>query len=205
MSKNSCELIALTGGPGAGKTAVLDLIAPLLSNNVTILPEAAGIVFGGGFWRLDSPSARKAAQRAIFHIQKEMEELVRGENKWKVGLCDRGTLDGLAYWPGDESEFWSGFNTSLEKEYSRYKAVIHLRSPGLQNGYNYQNPLRIETPDEAAEIDRRIYEIWKGHPNYFSIDSSDSFQEKVDEALQVLNGLLPACCDELIVKNSETA
>lgn len=202
MSKNF-QLIALTGGPGAGKTTVLELISPILLESVAVLPEAAGIVFGGGFWRMESVQARKAAQKAIFHVQREFEDMVMNEGRWEAGLCDRGTLDGLAYWPGDEKEFWESFNTSLKQEYSRYGAVIHLRSPALRNGYNHQNPLRVETAEQAAQIDKKIYHIWKDHPGYVSIDSADSFQEKVDKALEHICSLLaPMGYDGLLAEPS---
>jgi uncharacterized protein (DUF2249 family) len=45
--------IVLTGGPGAGKTAVLELFRAAVCEHVNVLPEAAGIVFGGGFPRDD--------------------------------------------------------------------------------------------------------------------------------------------------------
>lgn len=190
MTPHNCELIALTGGPGAGKTAVLDMAKPGLADHIAILPEAAGIVFGGGFWRLDSASAKMASQRAIFHIQKEMEELVLREGKWSIGLCDRGTLDGAAYWPGSLDSFFEACATSKEREYARYKAVIHLRSPDMYQGYNYQNPLRIETAHEAKKLDEKIQAIWKDHPNYFEVPSSDSFEAKAQKALAKIFDLI---------------
>ena len=39
--------IALTGGPGAGKTAVLELMRKTLCKHVKVLPESAGIVRRG--------------------------------------------------------------------------------------------------------------------------------------------------------------
>ena len=41
------RLVVVTGGPGAGKTAVLELLRHRVCEHVVILPEAAGIVFGG--------------------------------------------------------------------------------------------------------------------------------------------------------------
>ena len=41
--------VVVTGGPGAGKTALLELIRQALCQHVRILPESAGVVFGGGF------------------------------------------------------------------------------------------------------------------------------------------------------------
>ena len=63
--------VVLTGGPGAGKTAVLELIRQSFCEHVKVLPEAAGIVFGGGFPREDELLCRRAAQRAIFYVQRE--------------------------------------------------------------------------------------------------------------------------------------
>ena len=180
------KLIVITGGPGAGKTAVLEMAKKFMQNQSTILPEAASIVFGGGFWRLPSLSAKTAAQKAIFHVQAQMENLVCEENKWQMALCDRGTLDGLAYWPKNEELFWQMSNTTMEKELSRYHAVIHLRSPSDLFGYNHENPLRIETADQSRTIDDRIADIWKKHPRYQVVLSSESFFTKAQTAIDMI-------------------
>jgi AAA domain len=91
--------VVLTGGPGAGKTALLELIRQSFCAHVKVLPEAASVVFGGGFPREDDPTCRRAAQRAIFYVQRELEIAGDSHNP-AIVLCDRGTLDGLAYWPG---------------------------------------------------------------------------------------------------------
>lgn len=192
--QNPVKLIVLTGGPGAGKTAVLELAKKQLCQHIIVLPESASIVFGGGFWRLESTTAKMAAQRAIFYIQRELEHLVLQENKWSVGLCDRGTLDGLAYWPGDESLFWDLIGTTKEKEFEKYSAIIHLRTPTLEHGYNNQNPIRIESPVEAAEIDSRIKKIWSSHPNYQEVESSENFIEKAEQAVHLILSHVPQCC-----------
>ena len=95
---HSRRRIVLTGGPGAGKTALLELIRQAFCSHVTVLPEAAGIVFGGGFPREDDDECRRAAQRAIFHVQRELEA-VGDSHSPAVVLCDRGTIDGLATGP----------------------------------------------------------------------------------------------------------
>lgn len=192
--RHATNLIVLTGGPGAGKTAVLELVRKMLCEHVAILPEAASIVFGGGFWRLDSLSARISAQRAIFHVQREMENLVRGENRWAMGLCDRGSLDGLAYWPEQEASFWNLAETSLQQEYDRYLSVIHLRSPSESHGYNKQNPLRIESARQAEDIDNKIASVWSRHPKYRVIGSSPDFLSKAKQAVEFIVNDLPECC-----------
>lgn len=191
---DSTDLIVLTGGPGAGKTAALEFVRKIFCEHAAILPEAASILFGGGFWRMESVSAKKAAQIAIYHVQKEMENLVLGEKKWTIGLCDRGTLDGHAYWPGQRDDFFNHLETALDAEYKRYNAVIHLQSPSLDTGYNHQNPIRIETAHQASEIDKKIHEIWKNHPNYFLIESKADFSEKVNLAVRAIQSFVPECC-----------
>jgi len=154
--------VVLTGGPGAGKTALLELIRQSFCSHVKVLPEAAGVVFGGGFPREDDPACRRAAQRAIFYIQRELEAAGDSHNP-AIVLCDRGTVDGLAYWPGHAEEFLSSLGTTLDSELRRYDAVIHLRTPSPEHGYNHQNPLRTESPASAAEIDTRIARAWAPH------------------------------------------
>ena len=185
--------MVLTGGPGAGKTALLELIRQSFCSHVKVLPEAAGIVFGGGFPRFDDPARRSAAQRAIFHVQRELEVIGDLDNP-AVVLCDRGTVDGLAYWPGRAEDFWSSTGTTLENELARYHAVIHLHTPTTEYGYNRQNPLRRESAALAAEIDARLASVWSTHPRRFSVDAAVDFLHKASRALEILRSEIPACC-----------
>jgi predicted ATPase len=181
----------LTGGPGAGKTAVLELVRQEFCAHVQILPEAAGIVFGGGFPRTGSLEWRRGAQRAIFFVQRELESSA-AENA-AIVLCDRGTVDGVAYWPGPES-LWESVGTTHEREMSRYDVVIHLRTPTVEGGYNHTNRLRTETAAIAAEIDVRLLEIWNGHPQRFVVPPSLDFLAKAERAIDLLKAELPDCC-----------
>ncbi len=190
------KLVVVTGGPGAGKTAVLEMAKKLLCKDAIIIPEAASIVFGGGFWRLQSLTAKASAQRAIFHVQREMENLVCEENRWKLGLCDRGTLDGLAYWPQEEKYFWEMSQSTLENELKKYYAVIHLRTPSDLFGYNHVNPLRIESSTQSHEIDEKIGSIWRQHPNYVEISSSADFLTKAQLALDKIAQFQKFCCKD---------
>lgn len=187
------RLIALTGGPGAGKTAVLEAVQGSLCPHLIALPEAASIAFGGGFPRLPGPRARMAAQRAIFAIQREVEEVVAAEGDLAVALCDRGTPDGLAYWPGTEDEFFAQVGSSRERELARYAAVIHLRVPEPDQ-YDHRNVLRTESAVEAHLVDARIEEAWRGHPVRMFVASVPTFVEKVVATVQLLRAQMPPCC-----------
>lgn len=178
--------IVLTGGPGAGKTAVLELLRAKLKSKIVLIPEAASIIFGGGFWRHNTIYSKIASQRAIFHIQKELEYVVENENNNMMAVCDRGTLDGLAYWPKNESEFWKEVKSDRECELKRYDLVIHLKTPSKSLGYNHNNPLRIESSFEAHEIDERIISAWSGHHNRIFIESRHDFIEKANEAISII-------------------
>ncbi len=184
--------IVLTGGPGAGKTAVLDMLRHELCEHVAILPESAGLVFGGGFPRSAKAEVRRAAQRAIFHVQSELETAFEADG-WSVLLCDRGALDGVAYWPGP-GDFWSELDTTRRTVLLRYDVVIHLRVPDKPH-YGHQNPLRTETVEEARAIDERILKAWEGHPRRTIIDSSSEFLDKARRALEAIKAELPPCCD----------
>ena len=190
--------VVLTGGPGAGKTAVLELIRQSFCEHVKVLPEAAGVIYGGGFPREDDPECRRAAQRAIFYVQRELENAGDSHNPTIV-LCDRGTLDGLAYWPGSVDEFWASVGSTIAEQLARYDAVIHLRTPAPEYGYNKQNPLRTESAAVAAEIDGRILQAWQAHPHRFVIESTSQFLDKAAKALEILRAEMPDCCKTHVV------
>ena len=193
--------IVLTGGPGAGKTAFLEIIKKHFCEHITVLPEAASIVFSGGFWRKDSIPGKKAAQRAIYHVQKELEQLAIEEQESAVILCDRGTIDGLAYWPCEEKLFWKELETTKEKEFSKYSAVIHLRTPSLEKGYNHSNPVRIETAKQARVIDDHIKNVWEEHPKRFLVESTRDFMEKVYKTVEIIRNEVPECCKGHMIRN----
>jgi AAA domain len=171
---------------------VLELIRLFFCRHVHPLRESASIVFGGGFPRNEGVTGRQAAQRAIFHVQRELEATHAQANA-AVVLCDRGTLDGSAYWLG-AGTLWESLGVSREAELTRYHTVIHLRTPTEPAAYEHENPLRIESQAEARAIDDRIAEAWRGHPRMFQVPASPDFLSKAARALEVLRDTVPACC-----------
>lgn len=188
--------VVLTGGPGAGKSAVLELARLFFCRHLVTLPEAAGIVFGGRFPRNHRIEIRQAAQRAIYHVQRELEATAALDNAAML-LCDRGTPDGAAYWRG-EGDLWSAVGTTQDAELARYHAVILLRTPSAPDAYDQRNPLRIETQDEARAIDTQIAAAWAGHPRVYEIPATADFLTKAAHALQHLRELMPECCHHAV-------
>lgn len=191
---HDCRLVVLTGGPGAGKTAVLEIIRRAFCEHIVVLPESATILFGGGFPRHDTTAGRVAAQEAIFRVQRAMEGMCFGERQAAIILCDRGTLDGLAYWPDGMDAACSTLGIRRDDELVCYAAVIHLHSPAVEHGYDHRNPQRIETAAQAHDIDLRIERAWDGHPRRVFIDSEQDFLRKVARAVQAIREQVPACC-----------
>ena len=89
--------------------------------------------------------------RAIFHVQRDLERLVVERQEVAVALCDRGTRDGLACWPGPVEAYWSETGARADEELGRYSAGIQLATPDGDAGYDRVNPLRVESADEARE------------------------------------------------------
>lgn len=192
-TRHRTKLVVLTGGPGGGKTAVLEMARRYFCQHVAIMPEAASIVFGGGFPRTSTPKGQRAAQRAIFHVQRALETAALENHQSAVILCDRGTLDGLAYWPGSRASFFGEFGTSLEAELARYSAVIHVEVPALAWGYE-KNRVRREDVGQARQIDQRIGRAWREHPRVMTVGAQAGFLDKLACAIELLRGELPVCC-----------
>ncbi len=196
--------VVLTGGPGAGKTAALEVIRAHFGRHVQVLPEAASIVYGGGFPRRATTVSRQASQVAIYHVQSQLERWAEGDSAAALTVCDRGLLDGVAYWPGSAESFFAEVGRDRASLFARYDLVVHLRTPRAGHGYNHQNPLRTEDAAEARRIDERIHAAWADHPHRVTVANTRDFREKIDEVLAVLRTQLPASCRHLIEQEARS-
>jgi len=182
--------IVLTGGPGGGKTTALELFRRELKEDASIIPEAATILFENGFPRGDDTETMKLTQMAIYELQGSLEKIFNRPRHKNLTLCDRGTLDGLAYWPDSEESFFETINSSFEYELKRYDAVIFFES-GAQSGSNMgsNNPYRLESIEKAKQLDNRLKDVWSRHPEFHLIKSNESFISKVMDGLAMIKKL----------------
>jgi predicted ATPase len=188
---NMKKRIVITGGPGGGKTTALDLFRRELSGKIESVPEAATMIFSGGIERSEDLDVIKCQQNTIFNLQKNLEDIKRKMSPNSLVLCDRGTLDGLAYWPGTEVEFFDEMGSSFEDELARYDAVIFFETAAKSGqGIRSNNPIRNESEQKAIELDQKLQEIWSKHPNYNFVGSSESFIKKIMFGIMTIENVI---------------
>ena len=182
-----CCRIVLTGGPGGGKTTAADLFRREIGERVIIVPEAATILFQGGFPRSREPHASRFAQTSIYHVQRNLEDVQAALYPGRTLLCDRGTVDGAAYWPGATRDYFTAVGTTLATELRRYDAVIFFETAAV-GGASIEggNPVRNESLAEAVELDGRLRKLWARHPRFVLIPNHRSFFKKIGLGLAAL-------------------
>lgn len=152
------------------------------------------MLFAGGFPRVDEQHARSATQRAIFHTQRALEDVQSALYPERILLCDRGTIDGAAYWPEDAPiGFFDTVGATLEEELTRYDAVLFFESAAVGDiQVEGGNPTRTEDNAEARRLDIRLRELWSKHPNFCFIPHSTSFFAKLQRGLGELQKIVTA-------------
>jgi hypothetical protein len=191
--------IALTGGPGGGKTTLINELGhdPAWHGRFAALPEAIFLMQA-----VPVSPREKRFQGVMVALQMALEDgLGRGlgPDGPHLTLCHRGSLDPLAYWLDrgwPEDEFFALTGTTLDEHYRRYTAVIHLvtAADGAPEAYKrWPEAHRPEQPADAIRLDRWLQQVWAGHPGYVRIDNDGKdWAEKSGEARKVLEHWLKA-------------
>jgi predicted ATPase len=180
----------MTGGPGGGKTTAADLFRRELGELVVVVPESATILFGGGFPRTTQVDARRAAQAAIFHVQRNLEDVQAALYPERILLCDRGTIDGAAYWPDGSDAYFGAMGTTLDVEFARYDAVVFFETAAVA-GLSIEggNPVRQESLEQARALDAKLRSLWSRHPRFLFVPHDQSFLRKLTVALTLLQAI----------------
>ena len=192
-------VIAVTGGPCAGKTTILAHLQQELADHgvrVLVVPEAARMLMSSGI--LPSEMPRKAFQKAVFLTQLAhqgvfLESVFKIPAHKSVVLCDRGTMDCVAYMGREAFEEMIGemHMTVPQVRDGRYDAVIHLvTAANGAEGYYARDVERLETAEEARALDEATQQAWVGHPHLTIIGNETDFEDKKRRVLkQVLHHL----------------
>lgn len=189
--KPTVKKIALTGGPGGGKSTASELFKREYKDFISLVPEVATLLFKGGYPRFDSPLIIESIQSSIFHVQQNIENTYSTLFPHHTLLCDRGTVDGAAYWPKGPKDFFDTMGTSLEEELAKYDAVIFFETAAA-GGMTIElgNPIRNEDQRKAIELDLRLRELWSQHPNFVYICNAPSFLIKIQNGIAAMNEII---------------
>jgi nicotinamide riboside kinase len=186
---NKTFKVAITGGPSGGKTTLIEFLKKEFGTQIKVVPEAASILYKGGFPRIKSYDGYFHAQKAIYATQKEIEDLRCKTHPNALIVCDRGSLDSLAYWPDNEAHFFDTFQSSRDQEISRYDWVIHLDT-ATEPDYDTSNEIRTESFHEALSLNDKIKKSWEGHPQRIIITPDSDFFAKMKKATLVIEAIL---------------
>ncbi len=143
--------VVITGGPCAGKTAVWRFLGEAFPGGVPVPEAATQLILDG---KSEDSLGLEGFQRAVYERQLALEE--GGLEKGLLLLCDRGLLDGLAYFPS----LFDCLDVSREEVLNRYAVVVQVEvipgPSGLQPAFQQQpgqarRPLaRSRTRERAA-------------------------------------------------------
>lgn len=181
--------IAITGGPSGGKTTLIETLVKNLGKRVSVVPEAATILYKGGFPRKKTVSSIQHTQVAIYHTQQQLEEIISIEHSASYVICDRGSLDGLAYWPGDSNAYLEKLNTTAQREAARYNWVLHLDTAS-KDFYDGESIIRTESHHEAVELNIKILTAWSVHPQRIIIPHYNDFLHKMTVCVNIIKMIM---------------
>jgi predicted ATPase len=184
--------IAVTGGPGAGKTTLWRAIIAEHGDRIVAVPEVATLMLRHVFPPVQSERERRAVQRSIFRVQHDLEAVHEVQlQPGQVLLCDRGTPDGGGYWPEGHEAFSAAMLTTCEAELARYEAVLFLETAAAGDlAIADNNDTRTEDRDAAVAIDRRLHAVWSRHPRFHHVACAAVFEDKLRNALSIIRTLL---------------
>lgn len=203
---NNIPVIAVTGGPGGGKSTFLESYAPEklmdIGFRVFPVPEPPTLYIPTGIKdiseiRLDNPEKYIDIERGFLHAHLafrdaaiKMAEPFYGRGEKCVVLCDRGGMDFKPYIPtGVFEALLAESRLTLADVRDFYKAVIHLvtAADGARDFYTLENNIaRQEKPDQAAMMDAFLRKAWEGHAKLSIIKSAEDFASKMKRAMAAL-------------------
>lgn len=188
--------IALGGGPGSGKTTVLNALQeslrPVPGTAVVFLPEVATFCFSHRSPGLTSQETPVVRQHYIYSAQilteKTAIDTARAVHADRlVLLSDRGILDAGVYIAPEDIPDATG---EREPDYAHYDAVLFFEGAA---DISNDDTFRIEADEEArAVLARAAKREWSRAPHFYTFPLYPSPEEKTAAVKAWLNNYLNA-------------
>ncbi|KRZ80438.1 hypothetical protein T10_4534 [Trichinella papuae] len=205
----SCEMIrngherkvykvVLTGGPCSGKTTGQEFLASFFEAigwKVFRVPELATIIGGARFNELSEEQVMRFQENlllTLLRLEDSFMYLAETCEENCLVICDRGAMDGSAYLNREAWEEILRRNNlnPISLRDQRYNQIVHLVSAavGAENFYHCSTALRLESLEEAREVEHRTRHVWVGHPYMDIIDNENckTFRDKMLKMAQVI-------------------
>lgn len=143
----------ITGGPGSGKTTILNLVAERF--NYDVVPEAARAVL-----EESEGLTGIALQEAIVRKQCELEDKINGDKV--AAFLDRGLPDNLAYMHYFGMQIEQPYRDNYRERVAQrgYEQHVFFLEPIPRSSYR-NDAQRYETYEEACEISDLIKQSYK--------------------------------------------
>ena len=193
--------IVLTGGPSSGKTSVLEKIEQIYSAQgyrVIIVEETATYLINKGIKPFGEGKIDLVDfQELVMKMQLAKEEVVDRATEMMdddkiIIVYDRGAIDNRAYVNEEEfKEVLTRLNNvvTIKDLMDKYDLVINL--VGCKEFYTTENnAARSEDSDSALKLGDVTLRSWLGHKNIRIVYPKETLGEKIQEVLNIINGIL---------------
>jgi adenylate kinase family enzyme len=167
--------MVITGPPNSGKTTLSHILSFQFPQQVVAIPDPHDVINHLFFPLAKNESAQKSRLKALYYLQREVENLYSFNEKGKLYACDKGSLDCLSEWPADSRSFFEAIDSTHTKELARYDFVIEIGESSKSSEGNREN---------------LSAQYWRQHPAHFYIPNKSGFSECALQVSDILDQLL---------------
>lgn len=182
----------------SGKTTLMQILAEEFADELQFVPEVATLLHDHVGVKVPAPGtsehARYSRHLTLAQIALEDAADIQAHADGKLAsLCDRGTVDNIAYLAGGHGEFERVTGVDPRNAYARYDLPVVLAlAPRevFEDRARNNNASRKETYDEAVPLDARTHGVWRIHPNYWFVGNEGGWDRKALAVVSVVREFL---------------
>ncbi len=190
--------VALSGGPGGGKTTALKRLSRLtqicgrrlflVNETASLLKSGSG--FGASRFRSGSLEFQRQVINRQFAVEAEVLHHVDVSRTPAIVLFDRGMFDSIGYIQEDDyAQLLKEMSLSNVDVLSRYDKIIFLRSAAAQ-GIVFGERFSIPTPElfrcHANSVEKAILQHLTGHPEVEFVPTQPTFEGRFEIVFRLL-------------------